>query len=87
MGPSGYDLAIVAGIAVDHGWRMPVLVGLGGLLSLLLYHASFGFTAAYRRLFVARETAVCATTRYILIERRPRLTLQRSLAKPQLLVG
>lgn len=54
---SNDDLAIVAGIAVDHGWRMPILVGLGGLLSLLLFHASFGFTAAYRRLFVARETA------------------------------
>ena len=42
---------------MDHGWRMPVLVGLGGLLSLLFYHATFGFAAAYHCLFVARETA------------------------------
>ncbi len=49
-------LAIIAVIAAEHGWRMPVLVGLAGLLGLLLYHAAFGFTTAYRRLFVARET-------------------------------
>ena len=56
--PSGISaLAIVAMIAAEHGWRMPVLVGLGGLLGLVLYHAAFSFTAAYRRLFVARETA------------------------------
>ena len=57
---SNGDLAIIAGsarIAVDYGWRMPVLIGLGGLLSLVRYHASFGFIVAYRRLFVARETA------------------------------
>ncbi len=54
---SNDDLAIVAGITVDHGWRMPVLVGLGGLLSLLFYHATFGLAAAYHCLFVARETA------------------------------
>jgi len=60
--PSGISaLAIVAMIAAEHGWRMPVLVGLGGLLGLMLYHAAFGFTAAYRRLFVARETAAVRT--------------------------
>ena len=50
-------LVIAAMLAAEHGWRMPVLVALGGLLGLVLYHAAFGFTAAYRRLFVARETA------------------------------
>lgn len=39
----------------DDGWR-PVALWLGGLfLGLTLYHASFGFASAYRRMIVARD--------------------------------
>ncbi len=34
------------------GWRQGGLYLVGAALGLVLYHASFGFTAAYRRLFV-----------------------------------
>lgn len=36
-------------------WRLGVLVVIGGFLGLVLYHGSFGFTAAYRRAFMARD--------------------------------
>ncbi len=45
------------------GWRMPALLAIGAALGLALYHAAFGFTAAYRRMFVGRDTdAVAAQT-------------------------
>lgn len=48
-------LALVAVRLGDNGWR-PVALWLGGLvLGLTLYHASFGFASAYRRMMVARE--------------------------------
>jgi len=50
-------LAVVAVQASTHGWRLPVLLGLGGLLGVALYHAAFGFTAAYRRMFLDGDTA------------------------------
>ena len=50
-------LITVAALAAAHGWRMPILLGLGGLLGLVLYHTAFGFTAAYRRMIINRETA------------------------------
>lgn len=37
--------------------RMAVLFGLGLLLGVALYHAAFGFTSAYRRLFIHRDTS------------------------------
>jgi hypothetical protein len=37
------------------GWRMATLWLIGGLLGLTLYHASFGFASAYRRMIVARD--------------------------------
>lgn len=37
------------------GWRPPVLWLLGLLLGATLYHASFGFTSAYRRMILARD--------------------------------
>ncbi|MGI9501909.1 MAG: YeeE/YedE family protein, partial [Geminicoccaceae bacterium] len=30
------------------GWRFAALFVIGGLLGMSLYHASFGFTSAYR---------------------------------------
>ncbi len=36
-------------------WRLGVLVVIGGLFGLALYHGSFGFTAAYRRAFMVRD--------------------------------
>lgn len=52
-------LLLAAGIwAVQgEGWRQAALLVLGASLGLVLYHAAFGFTAAYRRLIVRRETA------------------------------
>lgn len=49
--------AVVAWLAGDQGWRQITLLLIGGLLGIALYHAAFGFTGAYRRLFVYREVA------------------------------
>jgi hypothetical protein len=38
-----------------YGWRQSVLFAIGGLLGASLYHASFGFASAYRKLFVDRD--------------------------------
>jgi len=38
-----------AWLAMDQGWRMAVLWGLGAALGVALLHAAFGFTAAFRR--------------------------------------
>ncbi len=38
-------------------FRLVVLFGLGGLLGIALYHASFGFTLAYRRFLTDRRSA------------------------------
>jgi uncharacterized membrane protein YedE/YeeE len=47
--------------AAPYGWRHATLVLVGLALGAALYHASFGFAAAYRRLFVQRDaTAVYA---------------------------
>ncbi len=57
-------LALAAGVAAiavgaihlsADGWRPPVLWGLGALLGATLYHASFGFASAYRRMILARD--------------------------------
>lgn len=51
-------LAAMAGLTAaiaGHGARQAAIFGLGVLLGVALYHATFGFTAAYRRLFVARD--------------------------------
>lgn len=48
-------LAIGAIRLAEGGWRPPVLWLLGLLLGATLYHASFGFTSAYRRMIVARD--------------------------------
>lgn len=37
------------------GWKHSVLFLIGGLFGLSLYHASFGFASAYRKLFVERD--------------------------------
>ncbi len=47
--------ALVAMQRLDVGWRPMVLWLLGLLLGLTLYHASFGFASAYRRMFAARD--------------------------------
>ena len=44
-------------IGEDQGTRMASLFGLGGLLGLVLYHAAFGFTSAWRRLLVNGDGA------------------------------
>jgi uncharacterized membrane protein YedE/YeeE len=38
-----------------YGWRQSVLFLVGGLFGIALYHASFGFASAYRKLFVHGE--------------------------------
>lgn len=48
-------LAIVVGDA--YGWRRAALVVVGGLLGIALYHASFGFTAAWRAFVFERRGA------------------------------
>ncbi|MGY8958114.1 MAG: YeeE/YedE thiosulfate transporter family protein, partial [Alphaproteobacteria bacterium] len=39
----------------EQGWRHAALFLTGGLMGLALYHAAFGFSAAYRRLFLQRD--------------------------------
>ncbi len=38
-----------------YGWQQSVLFLMGGLFGVTLYHASFGFSSAYRKLFVYRD--------------------------------
>lgn len=44
-------LAVAVAAGQAGGWRMAALVGIGVFAGLALYHASFGFTAAWRRFF------------------------------------
>ena len=54
-----FVLLVLAGVAAGLAGRDPrmaALLLLGAALGLTLYHASFGFTGAYRRLITARDT-------------------------------
>ena len=42
--------ALALGVAAVYGWRHGALALVGGALGLVLYHAAFGFTAAFRAL-------------------------------------
>lgn len=48
-------LAIGAVALSNYGWQHSLLFLIGGLLGVTLYHSSFGFASAYRKLFVHRE--------------------------------
>ncbi|QMS86418.1 YeeE/YedE family protein (plasmid) [Nostoc edaphicum CCNP1411] len=51
-------LAIFTGGVVllsKYGWRQSALFIIGGLLGVSLYHSSFGFASAYRKLLVNRD--------------------------------
>ena len=39
------------------GWRQGALFAIGGLLGMSLYHAAFGFTAAYRDAYLRRDVS------------------------------
>ncbi len=55
---AGFGLVALAGGGLflsTESWRHGVLFVVGGLLGVSLYHAAFGFTSAYRRLFVYRD--------------------------------
>ena len=56
----GLASAILAGgavaLAVPYGWRHAALFLVGGALGVVLYHAAFGFTAAFRALVTAGDT-------------------------------
>lgn len=43
-------------LLADQGWRMTALFAIGGSIGLVLYQAAFGFTSAYRRLILDRDT-------------------------------
>jgi uncharacterized protein len=47
----GYAAAATRG----NDWRMPALVGVGGLIGFVLYRASFGFSATFRSLLEERN--------------------------------
>ena len=59
-GVAGVALAILVvgalALAVPYGWRHAALFVVGGALGLTLYHAVFGFTAAFRALVTAGDT-------------------------------
>jgi hypothetical protein len=42
-------------VLTRYGWQQSVLFLIGGLFGVTLYHASFGFSSAYRKLFVYRD--------------------------------
>ncbi len=46
-----------AALVYTQNWRLGALFLIGGLLGLTLYAASFGFTAAYRRMILSRDAA------------------------------
>lgn len=49
-------ILMVGAIALSiYGWRQSILFGIGILFGISLYHASFGFASAYRKLFVYGE--------------------------------
>ena len=52
-------IALAAGAFVlgADGWRMAALFLVGGLFGMSLYHAAFGFTAAYRNAFLHRDVS------------------------------
>ena len=57
---AGAGLAILLAGALllgADGWRSGILFLIGGLLGVTLYHAAFGFTAAYRRAVVERDVS------------------------------
>lgn len=47
--------ALGAIVLSSYSWQQSVLFLIGGLLGLTLYHSSFGFASAYRRLLVHRD--------------------------------
>lgn len=53
----GALLALFAYIIFLNGWRIGTLFGIGALMGLVLYHAAFGFTSAYRRMVVLRDVS------------------------------
>ncbi len=48
--------ALAAKLAGPYGWRHAALFLVGGALGVVLYHASFGFTAAFRALATVGDT-------------------------------
>ncbi|MCU0819671.1 MAG: YeeE/YedE family protein [Beijerinckiaceae bacterium] len=50
-------LLLIALAGLNGGARMVVLAGIGVFAGLALYHASFGFTAAWRRFILERKSA------------------------------
>lgn len=55
LGLGAVLLAALLWAVADYGWRKAGLLGLGTLLGITLYHASFGFSGAYRRFIVERD--------------------------------
>ncbi len=52
-------VSLIAGASTlgGDGWRMAALFLVGGLLGISLYHAAFGFTAAYRNAYLHRDVS------------------------------
>lgn len=50
-------LALFATLVSLNGWRIGTLFGIGAVMGLVLYHAAFGFTSAYRRMIVLRDVS------------------------------
>ncbi|MEM7444975.1 MAG: YeeE/YedE family protein [Pseudomonadota bacterium] len=48
---------LVVIVGAEYGWRLAALATVGGLLGLTLYHASFGFTSAWRAFVFERRGA------------------------------
>lgn len=55
VGPGLLALLAGAWLLSEFGWQHATLFLVGGLLGVTLYHAAFGFTSAYRRMFVQRD--------------------------------
>lgn len=51
----GILVAASLGLGAAYGWRQGILLVLGSLFGLTLYHAGFGFASSYRKLFVYGE--------------------------------
>jgi hypothetical protein len=59
VGPGMLALMVGAWLSTEFGRQHATLFLVGALLGVTLYHAAFGFTSAYRRMFVQRDvTAV-----------------------------
>ena len=57
VGAGAVLIGAVSFMMAPDSWRLPALFAIRAAMGFVLYHATFGFTSAYRRMFVSREVS------------------------------